>query len=280
MAKTKIAIMDDSIQEESKPVKENGKTVYKGELSLSEEDVLAQVEQFKKQDQKPKEKPAEKPREKPKEPSDYVGKEINVSQYNSNPDIKKIAEQGKKLIDTFGNYTKRVLTDYTLSDYGPLNEAARKCPPNFECLEGKTKLKFEKIEEAISKSKFSEPLTVFRGVYLVGADKEAFIQTMKQAAETGKPIQMPCISSTSMRPDIANWFTSTSNTMFQIRTKTGLPVDAISENQGEAEILLSTKTKYRVVSVSEADYLDESPDRPEKSKKQIVYLEEVEDGIK
>jgi hypothetical protein len=176
-----------------------------------------------------------------------------------------------------GNAVKKLWTSeemsavqsYTGAGYASLNDAMRKCPPQFECVKGKLKTRMEHILSALDKAPpLPETTTVSRGIHVYGEEKmKEFLNVAKAARDAGADYQMPCISSTSVKPSPPMGGYGDTAVNFIIEAKTGVYVGAgthVSHHPGEKEIIQSPKAKYRVINVIE-----------KKGSPNIVHLQEV-----
>jgi hypothetical protein len=160
---------------------------------------------------------------------------------------------------------------YTGKGYESLNETARKCPPDFGCLDRDQRKKFDDIESAIAKApSFSEPVLLYRSIdgsslMLNDRLKKAF----KEAMDAGSEFAFPSLTSTSSQPGVVNSesFGGTNGIAFQIRAKTGLAVKSVSKKPEESEVIQSAKTRYKVAGMDMAEFYGR--------KRFTVYLEEV-----
>ena len=186
---------------------------------------------------------------------------------------------------------KRAIQDYTstqspkngYASYKTVTSAMRKCPPKFNCVAGKAKKAMESIEAAIAQAgPLPEPTTLMRGMKTKdSATLNRMLIAFEKQAAGGKDFQFPSISSTTTHSDVATGFSGVSrldaakkqakdrpkSLVFRIVAKTGLPVDGngLGVVHGEAEIIQSAKTRYRVVAVKR--------DHPMVGG--VVYLEEI-----
>ena len=167
---------------------------------------------------------------------------------------------------------------YTGNGFDNLNTEMRECPPEFECIDGSNRKNLDKIEKALAEAPpLPENTITFRGVSLSDKSTVAMMSAAKECMESGKEFRMPSLTSTSIRPAAAAGFGE--GVLFRIAAKRGIYVEPITENKEEFEILQSSKTRYRVVEVKQADYVQPATSySPEKiSKKNTIFLEEITD---
>ena len=228
-----------------------------------------------------KEKPASKPkltnkpRKTPIKSPAYVGKPID-GETSLIPEKIKVAQ--KRNIDGLSPNVKASLELYTSDEEDPppyqkLNAAMRKCPPKFECLTKKDKQFMDSVESAIRP--LATPATVFRGVPNKVGKK--LLEAAVQAQKTGKAFAMPSLTSTTGTADTALDFSEVGGYMIQIKAKNGAYLDHLSKWQGEDELLLSAKAKYKVVGVGddvEVTYASLNNQKA-KAKRKVLYLEEI-----
>jgi hypothetical protein len=137
------------------------------------------------------------------------------------------------------------IKDYTGSSYRQLNKMMRSCPPNFECVEGQYKPMMEHILSAVHGApKLASPVIVKRGITVDSKTGENLLAAAAQAQKTGDGFHMPSITSTS----ILNGFGG--NVKFEMKIRSGLYVRPISSVPSEEEVIVSPKTKFKVLGVT------------------------------
>ena len=170
------------------------------------------------------------------------------------------------------------LKEYTGGDFATINKAQRKCPPDFQCVEGNSRKVMEAVESAIAKAKpFKEPVALYRGLTMRTDMANAIFASAQENIKSGKEFTMPSLTSTSTSPGrMVKDFTTSSgpavtSVVFEIKAKTGLYVESITGVPGEKEVIQSAKTRYRVAAVEEVDFqMKAGPMR-----RTVIRLEEI-----
>jgi hypothetical protein len=191
-----------------------------------------------------------------------------------------VRDEDKAVLQDHADACEKLLEDkkfatsakwYTGKGYESLNEMSRKCPPDFSCLDPIQRKKFDTIESAIAKApKFKSPVLLYRSIDGTNPKLNDILkQSFADAMKSGNEFSFPSLTSTSSEPGIVNSeaFSSPNAIAFQIRAKTGLAVKSISKKPQENEVIQSTKTKYKVVGMDNAEFYGR--------KRFTVYLEET-----
>lgn len=142
---------------------------------------------------------------------------------------------------------KADIADYTGSGYHSLNAAMRQCPPHFNCLQGAHKSEAKNIMSAIDKAPpLPNGTIVHRGMSIHDSSlNAAFIANLKEKMDTGGEFQFPSITSTSS----VKGKEFSGNYKFAIKAKTGLYTVKHSSVPSEKEVIVSPKTRYKVVDI-------------------------------
>jgi hypothetical protein len=127
---------------------------------------------------------------------------------------------------------------------GALNSQMRKCPPNFECVQGVYKQYMDNIQSAIDKVPvFPNPVTVRRGINLHGDTLSKFVASFSGWAANGQEITLPSFTSTSLKHGFSG------NVRLEIQARQGLYVQSLSAHKSEYEVILSSKARFKVLEV-------------------------------
>jgi general stress protein YciG len=138
-----------------------------------------------------------------------------------------------------------------------LNKAARE--GKLDSLPPAKRQVFDGVNELIRRNAttFEEPVNLYRGVAVPEKQAEAFIENMLAAAESGEPIAMKGIVSSSLSPNVATKFAKlakpaagkTQPMVFEIKSHSGLYVAKRSNTPKDMEVLQEHGTQYRVAGV-------------------------------
>ena len=147
--------------------------------------------------------------------------------------------------------SRAAIADYTGEGYAALNGRMRDCPPAFGCLNAAAKGSLDAIEAGIAAAgPLPRPVAAYRAIDAkTPAAAAALVDGFRDAKDFGGPVTLPSLTSTSLSRDTAEGFGGPSALVYHIRAKSGLYVDSISATKGENELLLSSKSSYRVVNV-------------------------------
>lgn len=217
----------------------------------------------------------EPPKESPKPDSVKLPSHLLEIDLKQTETPESMMEIGKSVVKKMSSEEKKAVKDYTDTGYRVLNMHMRKCPPEFGCLSDEESSKWKSIEQAASKvDDFKEPVSVYRGIRVDSAIGKKLLSAMSSSAKSGKEISMPCLTSTSFSAKrsadaFATAYEDKMPIMYHITAKNGLPVEPITVNKGEHELLLSAKSKYRVVSVQKNEKVGD------KYLRAIVHLEQI-----
>lgn len=161
-----------------------------------------------------------------------------------------VIRSGERTLDKLDSAELNAVSNYAGNGYVKLNRSMRSCPPEFECLDDKQKFTLSAIESAIAKAgAFEAPVDVYRGIGFNDAEgAEKFLEQVYKAKVQDAEYQMPSLTSTSADARVTKSFSGPKQVLLRIRAKTGLYVEPIS-GLSEDEVLLSSRTKYRVVAV-------------------------------
>ena len=143
---------------------------------------------------------------------------------------------------------KSAIRDYTGPGY-QLNNSVRRCPKDLKCLEPHEKATFDGLNKIIEKSgEFPKPVTTYRGV-----DSKVGRQTLsiaEKALKSGKAMQVPGITSSSMSPTTAAQFAKSKGpVIMEIKSKKGAYIAGLSRNMEELEVLHKHNSKYKVTGI-------------------------------
>lgn len=165
-----------------------------------------------------------------------------------------------KYVASLPKAQKSAVVEYTGDAYADLNSRMRSCPPDFGCLDKKQAVMFDQIEQAIwGAGYFEEPQTVYRGLKVDKSTQAAIIKQALANKKSGKPFQMPSITSTSIDSDTASDFGD--GLVFKMAARSGLYVQSISKYEEERELIMSPNAKFSVVDAKDGVvYLDEIVD--------------------
>jgi hypothetical protein len=191
-----------------------------------------------------------------------------------------VRDEDEPVLESHADSCEQILQDkkfasavkwYSGKGYESLNETARKCPPEFSCLDQVQRKKFDAIESAIAKApKFKEPVLLYRSIDGTNPMlNDRLKKSFQEAFDNGDEFSFPSLTSTSSDPGIVNSesFGGLNGIAFQIRAKTGLSAKSVSNKPQEKEIIQSAKTKYKVAGLDTAEFYGR--------KRFTVYLEEV-----
>jgi hypothetical protein len=160
----------------------------------------------------------------------------------SNPEL---PHQARPLLDLAGREALRM---YSGGPARALNAALRRgnyptggdLAPMYEGLQGI----FAKLEP------LDPPPTVRRGINLRGAALASFIQRMQEAQQTGIPLVMGGLISTTTLQDLPPAFFG--SVRLEIKAHQGIDVKPFSLRQNEDELLLNHNSQFRVLKVERA----------------------------
>jgi hypothetical protein len=177
-----------------------------------------------------------------------------------------LKEHSQKTIEKWTSDERKAISRYTNNDYFELNDAMRKCPPAYECVQGDTKKFMDLVEGALQKAPpLAQPVVVTRGMILIGKDtKTKFLDEIRKAKDSGGEYRLPSVTSTTVKGDIAFSGTGESSVKFLIRSRTGVYIESVSTKPEEKELLKSSKSRYVVKDVIS-----------EPGKAHVVVLDEV-----
>jgi hypothetical protein len=177
-----------------------------------------------------------------------------------------LKEHSQKTIEKWTSDERKAVSRYTNNDYFELNDAMRKCPPAYECVQGDTKKFMDLVEGALQKAPpLAQPVVVTRGMILIGKDtKTKFLDEIRKAKDSGGEYRLPSVTSTTVKGDIAFSGTGESSVKFLIRARTGVYIESVSTKPEEKELLKSSKSRYVVKDVIS-----------EPGKAHVVVLDEV-----
>ena len=153
---------------------------------------------------------------------------------------------------------RSAIREYMDQGYEDVNKAMRKCPPDFHCVGPDERYIMDGVESAIASAPdFESPVNVYRG--MTGNDKTMgdLLSSLEDAKSSGKEFSLPSITSTTIDPEVVKTFSGTGKTskavVFSIKAKRGLYVESLTvkgANQGEHEVLKSSKNKYKVTGIT------------------------------
>lgn len=219
-------------------------------------------------------KPPESKPNKESKPPDYVGKDVDTRKFDILDIPQNVVDSGKEVEISLSDEQLEVVQRYTQTLYAELNDAMQKCPPKFDCVKGENKKYMKLIASAIeSAPEFEKPVPVYRGMNVPAEVAEKLIAKSRESIGSGGTFTMPSFISTSLDPYVALTSSAGDNNpvFFHVMAKKGMYVEPVTEHKGEHEVILSTKTKYKVVGVSEANFIgDAGTDRYP-----VIYLEEA-----
>lgn len=166
-----------------------------------------------------------------------------------------------KYVASLPKEQKSAVVKYTGEAYADLNKRMRSCPPDFGCLDKKQSQMFDQIEQAIwGAGYFDEPQTVYRGLQVDKSTQAAIIKQALATKKSGKPFQMPSITSTSIDSSVATGDFG-DGIVFKMAARSGLYVQSISKYEEERELIMSPNAKFNVVDAKDGVvYLDEIVD--------------------
>lgn len=205
---------------------------------------------------------------------EYVGQPIE----ETDKPPEHLKKSSASLISSLNSKQQRALSEYTGMGYETLNKSMRSCPPNFECVMGTDKKMMDDIEEALDKAPaFSEPVAVYRGLTAPASVIDELLNIVEKQQKSGDSFMLPSLTSTSINPSQAGVFAKNVKAdekavMFRIKANKGLYLSSIADNESEREVLLSSKSNYKVIAVEDTDFVKTG--QPNASRK-VIYLEQV-----
>jgi hypothetical protein len=138
-----------------------------------------------------------------------------------------------------------------------INRAAR--DGKLDSLPATERQVFEQLNSQIKekKTKFSEPINLYRGIAIPDEQAGAFMQNITAAAEAGSPIEMKGLISSSLSPGIASRFATMSDPalgkttpmVFEMKSHSGMYVGKRSIAPQEMEMMHEHGSRYRVLGV-------------------------------
>jgi hypothetical protein len=170
----------------------------------------------------------------------------------------------KDVIDSLHPDDKQAVVRYTGKASSTLNEQMRDCPETLDCLDHPQRALAESIQRALAAAgKMAKPVTVWRGFGLGTNETARFDRVMRHALTSGDDVRLPGFKSSSYSPDAAFG----GSIRLEIRTRSGLVVQSISQVPGEREVLLPHNARYRVTGIKQLDL--------DGDKRQVYQLEEL-----
>jgi hypothetical protein len=111
----------------------------------------------------------------------------------------------------------------------------------------------ELLDSALAKSKFEQPLAVYRGTKMEYTEEEQknIPKMVKNRFPIGSTYVSPCFLSTSTNPTVGADFSGGETVVFEMLTKEGGSVRSIAKYEHEEEIILPRDKEFTVVGIKE-----------------------------
>lgn len=155
------------------------------------------------------------------------------------PDKDTLNTSAEALHKKLNHEERGAIKFYTAFGFQEVNNCLRGKDTDFNCTE-RSKKTAKLINKALEKAPDQDPPWVtYRGIH---ADNAKMVESLA-ALKPGDELTLNGFQSTSINPQVARNF---GTTVFEIRSRKGIPIGELSDTEGELEVLLGHGWKYRV----------------------------------